>query len=130
MLQKSMLHVALSITALDYKQWEWHVHCFLYEFSLFLNIKYFQSISDNKLNQAFLIYFLVLHGEAYRQNFQPIVTQNQPKFNALVLGLWPTFAQNENPFMKIGTILFQIYPDDKLINKQTNRGKNMISWRM
>ena len=28
------------------------------EFSLFVNIKHFANIRDNKLNQAFLIYFL------------------------------------------------------------------------
>ena len=39
------------------------------EFRLFMNIKYLHKIRDNKVNQAFLIYFFYMHGEAYRQGF-------------------------------------------------------------
>ena len=63
-------------------------------------------LRDNKLNQAFLIYYF--YTEKLTEvlwNFQPMFNQIQPKFNGFVLGLWPTLPQT---FMKIGAILYEI----------------------
>ena len=70
------------------------------EFSLFVNIKYLHNIRDNKLNQAFLIYFFDTEKLTDR-----VLWNCQPKFNGIVLGLWPILPQT---FMKIGAILFEI----------------------
>ena len=56
----------------------------------------------------------------------------QPKFNGLVLGLWPTLQQT---FMKIGAIRFEISwrqtdkQTDRQTNKQTDRQTNKHSFK-
>ena len=62
-------------------------------------------LRDNKLNQAFLIYFFYTKLTEVLWNFQPMFNQIQPKFNGFVLGLWPTLPQT---FMKIGATLYEI----------------------
>ena len=61
-------------------------------------------LRDNKLNQAFLIYFFSTKKlTEVLWNFQSMFNQIQPKFNRWVLGLWPTLPQT---FIIIGGILF------------------------
>ena len=76
---------------------------FFCEFSLFVNIKYLHNI--RVIAQSSILNLFRLHGEAYRQSFVNFPANFQPKFNGLVLGLWPTFHQTS---MKIGAILFEI----------------------
>ena len=65
-----MLHVPLSMTALFYKQLGLTAcPLFFGEFSLFVNIKYLH----NKLNQAFLIYFV--YTEKQTEFFNEFVTK-------------------------------------------------------
>ena len=91
-----------------------------WKFSLFVNIKYFHNISDNKLNQAFLIDFFytekLAHGVLWK--FQPIFNQIQPTFNGLVVGLWPTWIIPLT-FMNICAIVFEI--SCMATDKQTNK---------
>ena len=76
-------------------------------------IKYLHNIGDNKLK--LILNLFLLHGEAYRQSFVNCSANFQPKFNELVLG----------------AIVFEIFwrQIDRQANKQTNRGKNIISRR-
>ena len=73
------------------------------EFSLFVNIKYLHNIRDNKLNQAFLIYFFYTEKLTCRQNFM--------EFSAKIqwIGPWSMANPSTNfQFMKIGAILFEV----------------------
>ena len=72
-------HVLWSMTTLFCKQWHWQVHYFLLiqlVCVILIPIKHF------------FIHFC--YTEAYKQIFIKISSNFQPKFNGLVLGLWPT----------------------------------------
>ena len=105
-MQKLMLHVSLSTTALNIYTIGLTCPLFFVNSTCLWILNICIKLWDNKLNQAFLIYFF--YTEKLTEvlwNFQPMFNQIQPKFNGLVLGLWPTLPQT---FMKIGAILYEI----------------------
>ena len=88
---------------------------FFCEFSLFVSIEYLHNIRNNKLNQAFLIYFVYTEKLTDRVLwiFQPIFNQNLMDWS-LVYG---------QPFHKSPWKLVQYffrYPGDKQTNKHLN----------